>query len=58
MTWRVSELLTICPETNARAGYGPRIRGLGDLGFDLLDRLDVGFDVHAVTDHHPSPGST
>src|SRR5579864_415105 len=22
--------------------------------FHLLDRLDVGFDVHAVTDHHPS----
>src|SRR5580765_4064308 len=31
-----------------------KIRGSGDLGFDLLDRLDVGFDVHAVTDHHPA----
>ena len=24
------------------------------MGFYLLDRFDVGFDVHAVTDHHPS----
>src|SRR6185295_16049378 len=31
-----------------------RVRALSDLRFDLLDRFDVGFDVHAVADHHPS----
>ena len=30
------------------------VRGSGDLRFDLLDRFDLGFDVYAVADHHPS----
>src|ERR1700680_42014 len=35
-----------------RAGLAAlAVRALGDLGFDLLDRFDVGFDVHAVTAH-------
>src|SRR5258705_940422 len=39
--------------TRGRLG-APRLGGLADLGFYLLARSDVGFDVHAVTDHHPA----
>src|SRR6478735_8697135 len=45
---------TLCP-IEARAGLAAlALRRSGDLRLDLLDRFDVGFDVHAVTDHHPA----
>src|SRR5207253_11196172 len=61
------DLIDCCPSTdgvvftedifkiaNEQGRYAAHWFSSGDLRFDLLDRLDVSFDVHAVADHHSS----